>query len=823
MQSDKYLTMKISYNWLRNYINTELSVEEISKILTDTGLEVEGTEQFESVKGGLEGLVIGEVTSCKKHPDADKLSVTMVNIGNGEELPIVCGAPNVAEGQKVIVATVGTKLYSGNEEFTIKKAKMRGELSEGMICAEDEIGLGTSHDGIMVLDNSAKPGMSAKEYFNIETDTVFEIGLTPNRIDGASHIGTARDLAAYLSQSKKTELIKPSVDNFKVDNNNLPIEIIVENTEACPRYTGVTISNVKVKPSPAWLQNRLKAIGLNPINNLVDISNFVLHETGQPLHFFDADQIKGNKVIIKTLVEGTPFVTLDEVERKLSADDLMICNETDGMCIAGVFGGIKSGVSAKTKNIFIESAHFNSVFVRKTAKRFDLHTDASFRFERGSDPNITVYALKRAALLIKEIAGGEISSEIIDVYPKPVEDYKVELTFRNLKRLIGKEIEKEKVKKILESLDIKIVSEDGEKLNLEVPTYRVDVLREADVIEEILRIYGYNNIEISEHVNSSLSYSQKPDKEKIQNTISDILTGNGFHEIMCNSLTKADYYNNLESYKPKNLVKIFNPLSTDLNVMRQTLLFGGLESVAYNRNRRNPDLKLYEFGNCYYLNESDSENHLKQYNEEQKLAIFITGNKTIESWINKEKTTDFFYLKSYIENILDRLGFDLNQMNINDASSDLFAEGLDYEYNHKQIVSFGALHKKVLKEFSIDTSVYFAEFSWNNVLKLTAKNNIRYTEIPKYPEVRRDLALLINKELKFSKIKELAYKSERKLLKNVSLFDVFEGEKLGADKKSYAVSFILQDENKTLTDKQIDKIMNNFIRVFEQELGAQIR
>ncbi|MCK5028759.1 MAG: phenylalanine--tRNA ligase subunit beta, partial [Bacteroidales bacterium] len=609
--------MKISYNWVKNYINTDLSVQEVSKILTDTGLEVEGIENFESVKGGLEGLVIGKVVTCAKHPNADKLTVTTVDVGTGEELPIVCGAPNVAEGQKVVVATVGTTLYSGDEEFKIKKAKMRGEPSEGMICAEDEIGLGTSHDGIMVLDESAKIGMPAKEYFNIETDTVFEIGLTPNRIDGASHFGTARDLAAFLSQTQKTELIKPSVDEFKVDNNNLPIEIIVENNEACPRYTGITITNVKVGTSPEWLQNRLKAIGLNPINNLVDISNFVLHETGQPLHFFDADKIEGNKVIIKTLPRGTLFTTFDEEKRELSADDLMICNENNGMCIAGVFGGISSGVSENTKNIFIESAHFNSVFVRKTAKRHDLHTDASFRFERGSDPNITVYALKRAALLIKEIADGKISSEIVDVYPEPVADYKVDLTFHNLKRLIGKEIEKDKVKNILTSLDIKIVSEDDEKLSLEVPTYRVDVLREADVIEEVLRIYGYNNIEISEHVNSSLSYSQKPDKEKVQNTVSDILTANGFNEIMCNSLTKADYYKKLESYKPENLVNIVNPLSNDLNVMRQTLLFGGLESVAYNRNRRNQDLKLYEFGNCYNLKNSESENLLKKYNEEQ--------------------------------------------------------------------------------------------------------------------------------------------------------------------------------------------------------------
>jgi len=815
--------MKISYNWLKDYINTDLSVEEASKILTDTGLEVEGIEHFESVKGGLEGLVIGKVTSCKKHPNADKLSVTKVDVGSGDELAIVCGASNVDEGQKVVVATVGTTLYSDNNEFKIKKAKMRGEPSEGMICAEDEIGLGTSHDGIMVLDNSAQIGMPAKDYFNIETDTVFEIGLTPNRIDGASHIGTARDLAAFLSQKQKTDLIKPSVTDFKVDNHDLPIDIKIENKEACPRYTGVTVSNVKVGQSPEWLQNKLKAIGLKPINNLVDISNFVLHETGQPLHFFDADKIDGNKVIIKTLPEGTIFTTLDEEERKLSANDLMICNENKGMCIAGVFGGIESGVTENTKNVFIESAHFNSVFIRKTAKRHDLHTDASFRFERGSDPNITVYALKRAALLIKELAGGEISSEIVDAYPDPIASYKVDLTFRNLKRLIGKEIEKEKVRNILQSLDFKVVSENDEKLSLEVPSYRVDVQREVDVIEEILRIYGYNNVETSEHVNSSLSYSQKPDKEQIQNTISDILSANGFNEIMCNSLTKADYYNDLESHKPADLVKIFNPLSNDLNVMRQTLLFGGLESIMYNRNRKNSDLKLYEFGNCYYLNSSDSENPLKKYNEEKHLALFITGNKTEESWTTKEEPTSFFLLKSYIENILGRLGFDINRADIDEHSSEIITDGLSYSFNKKPMVHFGILSKKMLKQFDIDTPVYFADFMWDNVVKQSAKKNIRYTEIPKYPEVRRDLALLLDKSVKFEQIKELAFKSEKKLLKKVSLFDVYEGEKLGANKKSYAVSFILQDENKTLTDKQIDKIMNNFIRVFEKELNAQIR
>ncbi|HKL08217.1 MAG TPA: phenylalanine--tRNA ligase subunit beta [Bacteroidales bacterium] len=815
--------MKISYNWLKNYIDTDLSPSEAAKILTNTGLEVEGIEHFESVKGGLKGLVIGKVTSCKKHPNADKLSITTVDIGEGKELPIVCGAPNVAEGQKVVVAKVGTILYFGEDELKIKKAKIRGEVSEGMICAEDEIGLGTSHEGIMVLDNSAKVGTPANQYFEIETDTIFEIGLTPNRIDGASHIGTARDLAAYLNLKEKTGIKKPSVEHFETDNNNLPIDIEIENTEACPRYTGITVSNINVGQSPVWLQNKLKAIGLNPINNLVDISNFVLHETGQPLHFFDADKIEGNKVIIKTLRKGSVFTTLDEKERKLSADDLMICNQKEGMCIAGVFGGIKSGVTENTKNIFIESAFFNPVYIRKTAKRHGLHTDASFRFERGADPNNTIYPLKRAALLIKEMGGGEISSNIVDIYPNPVKSCTIELTLKNLQRLTGKEIEKDIVKKILESLDIKITHEKEELLTLEIPTYRVDVTREADVIEEILRIYGYNNIEISEHVNSSISYSQKPDKEKIQNLISETLTANGFHEIMCNSLTKAEYYTHLKSYPADHLVPIFNPLSNDLNVMRQTLLFGGLESIAHNINRRNPDLKLYEFGNCYYKKKTESENPLKKFNENRQTALFITGNKTPESWVNKQEPTTFFYLKSFVENIVEKLGIDLNQIQQNGVKKDIFTDGLNYSLNNQILVDFGFVKKKILKTFDIDVPVYYAEFNWDNLLKATAKHNIRFTEIPKYPEVRRDLALLIDKEVQFSQIKELAYKTEKKLLKQVSLFDVFEGEKLGKHKKSYAVSFILQDENKTLTDKQIDKIMNNFIRVFEKETGAQIR
>ncbi|MGE0089683.1 MAG: phenylalanine--tRNA ligase subunit beta [Bacteroidales bacterium] len=815
--------MKISYNWLKTYIDKELQPEEIAKILINTGLEVENVEKFETIKGGLEGLVIGKVTSCKKHPNADKLTCTTVDVGNGLELPIVCGAPNVAEGQKVVVATEGTKLYFGDKEITISKTKMRGEVSEGMICAEDEIGLGTSHAGIMVLDEKAIIGTPAKKYFNVESDTVFEIGITPNRIDGASHIGTARDVVAFLSQTQRINLLKPSVDQFKVDNNKLKIDIEIENPEACPRYTGITISNVKVSSSPQWLQNKLKAIGLKPINNLVDISNFVLHETGQPLHFFDADKIEGKKVIVKTLKEGTPFLTLDEQERKLSGEDLMICNANEGMCIAGVFGGIKSGVTENTKNVFIESAHFNSVYIRKTAKRHDLHTDASFRFERGSDPNITVYALKRAALLIKEIAGGEISSEIIDVYPNKVKECTVELTFKNLKRLIGKEIEKENVKQILTSLDIKIVSEDQEKLVLEIPTYRVDVTREVDIIEEILRIYGYNNVEISEHVNSSLSYIQHPDKEKVQNIISDLLTNNGFSEIMCNSLTKSDYYNESESYKPANLVNIVNALSQDLNVMRQTLLFGGLETIEYNKNRRNKDLKLYEFGNVYKLKDSKNENPLKNYNEEFHLSMFLYGNKSNENWIVKEEPTSFYLLKSYVENILERLGFDLNKSIIKSINNDIFSEGLSYTYYEKTIVDFGILNKKLAKKFDLDSPVYYADFNWSNVLKIIAKHHIRFAELPKYPEVRRDLALLLNKDVQFGRIKELAFNTERKLLKKVSLFDVYEGEKIGNDKKSYAISFILQDETKTLTDKQIDKIMESFIHVFEKEMDAKIR
>lgn len=817
--------MTISYNWLKQYINIDIEPEKVSKILTSIGLEVESLEKVQTIKGGLEGIVIGEVLTCEKHPDADKLSKTTVNIGTGEPLNVVCGAPNVAKGQKVVVATVGTKLYFGEQEIVIKKAKIRGELSEGMICAEDELGLGTSHAGIMVLDPSAVVGTPAKEYFKIEDDYVFEIGLTPNRIDAASHYGVARDLAAYLNLEKTTKAIKPSVDAFKVDNNsfNIPIELV--NPEACIRYSGITVSNIKVGPSPEWLQKRLKSIGLNPINNVVDITNFILHEIGQPLHAFDADFITGNKVVVKTVKDTTPFVTLDGAERKLSSEDLMICNAEHEMCIAGVFGGLHSGVTESTTKVFIESACFNPVSVRKTARRHGLSTDASFRFERGTDPNITIWALKRAAMLIKEVAGGEITSEIVDIYPKPVEDYKVEYNLKRTSTFIGKEIPTETIKKILEGLEIKVLKEDKDTLLLAIPPYRVDVQREADVVEDVLRIYGYNNVEFSDKVISTLNYSKKPDTHQIINITSDFLSSKGFNEIMCNSLTKLSYYTDLTTYPAINTVQIMNPLSSDLGGMRQTLLFGGLESVQRNINHRNPNLKLYEFGNCYkYIPNADrSKNPLNSYHEDFRFSIWLTGDKTPETWIQKPEQTSFYTLKGFVHSILNRFGFEIDSLSIEDAVSDIFEYGLSYTFKNKPLVSFGLVKRSILESFDIKADVFFAEFNWNMVFEHSINLKITYKELPKFPEVRRDLALLLDKGIAYKEIKKLAFATERKLLKQVNLFDVYEGKNLGENKKSYAVSFILQDENKTLNDIQIDKTMNNLIEVFKKELGAQLR
>ena len=815
--------MNISLNWLKEYLKIDLSVEKVCEILTSIGLEVGGYEKFESIRGGLRGLVIGEVKTCEAHPDSDHLHLTTVDLGDGRLTPIVCGAPNVAAGQKVVVATIGTVLYDGDKEFTIKKSKIRGQESEGMICAEDEIGIGHDHAGIIVLPSDARVGMPAAEYYHITTDYTIEIDITPNRVDGASHLGVARDLAAYLQQTQEIHYTLPSVAHFAADSNTAGISIEVQRPEACPRYAGVCIEGVKVQESPEWLQTRLKAIGLHPINNVVDITNFILFELGQPLHSFDKDKIKGNKVIVRSFPTGTRFTTLDGVERELNENDLMVCNTEEPMCIAGVFGGLESGITEATTNVFLESACFDPVFVRKTARRHGLNTYASFRFERGTDPNIVIYALKRAALLIKELGGGKITSEIIDIYPNPVADFEVEVKYAHIDRLIGKKIGQDTIKKILNALEIKIVKEDTEGLSLQIPPYRVDVRREADVIEDILRIYGFNNIEVPAKVNSTLSYSEKPDDFQLKNKIADLLGANGFNEIMNNSLTKASYYEHLETYCPEETVMLFNPLSSDLSAMRQSLLFGGLETIAYNINRKNSNLRLFEFGKAYTFHKKEGENHLKQYKEEDKLALFITGDKIQASWKNKEQKTDFFNLKSYAEMILIRLGFKTEILTLEECSADIYREGISYTQNGKHIVTIGMLSHKVLKPNDIEQEVYYAEFSWENILKAIKNHTIAFTPMPKFPAVKRDLALLLDKKISFKEVRDIAFRTEKKLLKSVTLFDVYEGEKLGAGKKSYAISFTLQDDEKTLTDKQIDKIMNKLMGTYKHQLSAEIR
>ena len=820
--------MNISYNWLKDYLQFDLSSQETAAALTSIGLETGGVEEIQTIKGGMEGLVIGEVLTCVKHPNSDHLSLTTVNIGNGEEpLKIVCGAPNVAAGQKVVVATVGTKLYSGDDEFTIKRSKIRGEESFGMICAEDEIGIGTSHDGIIVLPDNAVVGTLAKDYYNVKSDFVLEVDITPNRVDAASHFGVARDLAAYLKQAGKPfSLIKPSVEDFKIDKPEGGIDVIVENTEACPRYSGLTIRGVLVKESPDWLKNKLSLIGLRPINNIVDITNFILHETGHPMHAFDADHIEGNKVVVRTLPEGSKFTTLDEQERELNANDLMICNATDGMCIAGVFGGLQSGVTESTKDIFLESAYFNPTWVRKTARRHGLNTDSSFRFERGADPNNTVYVLKRAAMLIREIAGGEIEGEIRDVYPVKIEKTQVVLPFRKVNSLIGKEIPKETVKNILQSLEIEIENESETDLTLRIPTYRVDVTRDVDVIEDILRIYGYNNVEFSDSLKANLSYQTPTDrKHKLQTLISEQLTASGFDEIMNNSLTRKSYYENNESFPEKNGVKLLNPLSNDLGVMRQTLLYGGLESIAYNRNRKHYDLHFYEFGNCYFFDADKKRDDkiLSGHSEETYLGLWICGDSNSKNWAAPETETSVFQLKAHIENILKRMGFTSNQVIFEPVQSKIYSVGMNIRTFKQPIGSFGIVSGNILKKFDIDTDVFFAEMNWDAVLKETSKSEVRFSEISKFPPVSRDLALLIDKNVTFAQIEQVAKKSERKLLKEISLFDVYEGKNLPEGKKSYAVNFVLQDEEKTLNDKQIDAVMQKIQLNLERELGAMLR
>lgn len=817
--------MKVSYNWLKTYIQIDLAPAQLAELLTSIGLEVGGVEQVESIKGGLKGLVTGEVLTCVPHPNSDHLSLTTVNVGEGVILPVVCGAPNVAAGQKVVVATVGSVLYDNGQEYVIKKAKIRGEVSEGMICSEVEIGTGSDGSGIMVLPPETPVGIPASDYFNVETDWVIEVDITPNRIDGASHIGIARDVAAALKLKGENGYKRPSVDHFVVENHDLDIQVEVLNPEACPRYSGLTISGVEVKESPAWLKNRLKAIGLTPINNVVDVTNFVLFETGQPLHAFDAREITGGKVVVRTLPQGTKFTTLDGTERKLDENDLMICNEEEGMCIAGVFGGLKSGVKHTTTDIFLESACFDPVFIRKTSRKHGLFTDASFRFERGSDINATIYALKRAALLIQEVAGGVISSEIKDFYLNPVNGFRVDVSFHNINRLIGKEISREELKNILSSLEILIEKETDRGMSLLVPTYRVDVHREADVIEEILRIYGYNNVEIPTHVNASLSYSEKPDPNQVKNVVSDLLVAHGFYEMWSNSLTKASYYDDMKIYNPSKLVKIFNPLSSDLNGMRQTLLYGGLECIQLNTNRRNSDLKLFEFGNCYFAKGTHyHDDPASNYFEEEHLAVFITGRREIPNWTTAESFSSFFLLKGYVENILIRLGFQPGELKTGETENEIFSEGLVYETTErKKLVEFGIVKPKWTKKFDIENPVYYADFDWGQLLWEHKKNRVKFSELPKYPEVRRDLALVLDKEVKFGALKNIAFSAERQLLQSVNLFDVYEGKGVPDGKKSYAISFILRDDTKTLTDKQIDKAMERILIAYEKQVNAKLR
>ena len=821
--------MNISYNWLKEYVNFDMTPDEVAAALTSIGLETGGVEEVQSVKGGLEGLVIAQVLTCEPHPNSDHMHVTTVDLGNGEApVQIVCGAPNVAAGQKVVVATLGTKLYDGDECFTIKKSKLRGVESVGMICAEDEIGIGTDHAGIIVLPETAVVGTPAKEYYNIKSDYVLEVDITPNRADACSHYGVARDLYAFLVQNgRQAQIVKPDVEAFAVENHDLDIPVEVLNAEACPRYAGVSIKGVTVKESPEWLQNKLRLIGLRPINNVVDITNYIVHAFGQPLHCFDADKIKGGKVVVKTMPEGTPFVTLDGVEHKLSERDLMICNAEEPMCIAGVFGGLDSGSTETTRNIFLESAYFHPTWIRKTARRQGLSTDASFRFERGIDPNATIYCLKLAALMVKELAGGTISSEIKDVCAAPAEDFRVELTYAQVDSLVGKVIPQETIKSIVTSLEMKIVEESAEGLTLMVPPYRVDVQRPCDVIEDILRIYGYNNVEIPTSLKSSLTTKGEHDQSnKLQNLIAEQLVGCGFNEILNNSLTRAAYYDGLESYPSQNLVMLLNPLSNDLNAMRQSLLFGGLESIAHNANRKSADLRFFEYGNCYHFNaeKRNPEKALSPYTEEYHLGLWVTGKRVSGSWAHANEDSSVYELKAYVENILRRLGLNLRDLVVGNLSNDIFATALGiYTRGGKQLAAFGVVTRKLLKAFDIDNEVYYADLNWKELLKAAKNVKVNFTELTKFPAVKRDLALLIDKKVQFAQIEKIAFDTEKKLLKAVELFDVYEGKNLEAGKKSYAVSFTLQDENATMGDKQIDKIMQKLIMNLEKQLDAKLR
>ena len=821
--------MNISYKWLKEYVDVNLSAEEIAVALTSIGLEVGGVEEVQAIKGGLEGLVVGHVLSMEVHPNSDHMHICQVDLGQGEPVQIVCGAANVDAGQKVIVATLGTKLYSGDECFTIKRSKLRGVESLGMICAEDEIGVGTSHDGIIVLPEDTPVGMKAADYFNIQSDWLIEVDITPNRADACSHWGVARDLYAWLVRNGyETKLHRPSVDDFKVDNNNLPIAIEVENTEACPRYCAVTISGVEVKESPEWLKEKLEIIGLRPINNIVDITNYIMMAYGQPLHCFDADMIEGGKVVVKSMPEGTPFVTLDGVEHKLSDRDLAICNAVAPMCIAGVFGGKGSGTYETTKNVLIESAYFHPTWIRKSARRHGLQTDASFRFERGIDPDGQIYALKRAAQLIKELAGGEISMEIVDVEaPELVKKFSVDVTYDYIYSLIGKNIGSDVVKEILTSLEMKIVAETAEGLSLEVPAYRVDVQRAPDVVEDVLRIYGYNNVEIPSAVKSSLTIKGNVDAAyKLENLVSEQLVGCGFNEILNNSLTREAYYDGLQTYKSENLVRLMNPLSSDLNVMRQSLLFGGLEVVRHNVNRRNANLRLFEFGNCYYFNESkrNPEKVLSAYSEDQRLGLWVTGKRVEGSWAHPNEDSSFYELKAYVMNILVRIGLPMGGLLIENGENDIFAKSIVVkDRNGKVYLELGLVKKAILATFDVEQEVYYADLNWSLLTSKVRGAKVSFKEISKFPAVSRDLALLVDKQVTFAEIEKVCFAADKKLLKKVELFDVYEGKNLEAGKKSYAINLTLQDEDKTMNDKQTDNIMQKIVQSLEKQLGAKLR
>lgn len=831
--------MNISYKWLKRYISLQDDAETVAKILTSIGLEVGTVETVETIRGGLKGLVVGEVLTCEPHPNSDHLHITKVNIGEGEPLPIVCGAPNVAAGQKVIVATIGTVLYDGDESFTIKKGKLRGEDSWGMICAEDEIGVGTDHAGIIVLPADTSVGMPAAEYYHVENDTIIEVDITPNRSDAASHYGVARDLYAYYkAHGQNIALTKPSVEAFKVNNNEMPVTVTVDAPEACPRYSGVSIKGVSVKESPEWLKNSLLAIGLRPINNIVDVTNFVLHECGQALHAFDADKIKGNEIHVRFAKAGEKFVTLDGVEREMNERDLMIANKDEAMCIAGVFGGLQSGVTENTKNVFLESAYFDPVTIRKTSRRHQLQTDASFRYERGCDPNNTLYVLKRAALLIQEVAGGEVAMDVTDTVNGDFKPWDVTIDINRVNSLIGKAIGEETIETILKALEIEIKSKDGDPngcpspatrpWQLGVPRYRVDVQRECDVVEDILRIYGYDNVEFPEKLNTSLAYGVKPDPEKLRRKIAEQLTAQGFNEILNNSLTKVSYYEPLEQLPLAKCVKIMNPLSSDLGVMRQTLLFGGLESIARNANRKNSDLKFYEFGNCYYYNaavrEGNDADPLRAYSEEPHLGLWLTGNKAAQSWVRKDEKTTFYQLHAFVNNILVRLGVDIEKVSVERLEHELFADGLVLKaVNGKALGFIGIVNRKQLKAFDIDQEVFYADLDWNALIKQNKQYKAQIVDLPKYQEVKRDFALLVDKSVEFADLARAAFSTEKKLLKNVFLFDVYEGKNLEEGKKSYALSFILQDAENTLKDTQIENVMKRLQQTFENQFHATLR